>query len=46
MVSPARSGPISNNDGCVDGYMREGRYYEGAPMIQPTPAGYRMGERG
>jgi uncharacterized membrane protein len=23
-----------NNDGCVDGYVREGRYYEGAP--QPT----------
>jgi hypothetical protein len=21
----------SNNDGCVDGYMRDGRYYEGVP---------------
>jgi len=39
----------SNNDGCVDGYVREGQYYEGAPyqstpMVQPT--GYRSGERG
>lgn len=38
-----------NNDGCVDGYIREGQYYEGAPyqsnpMVQPT--GYRAGERG
>lgn len=36
----------ANNDGCVDGYMREGRYYEGAPTVQPTPATYRAGERG
>jgi hypothetical protein len=35
-----------NNDGCVDGYMREGRYYEGAPTVQPLPADYRSGERG
>lgn len=37
----------ANNDGCVDGYTREGRYYEGAPYqenVQPT--GYRRGERG
>lgn len=37
----------ANNDGCVDGYTREGRYYEGAPYqetVQPT--GYRSGERG
>ena len=36
-----------NNDGCVDGYTREGRYYEGGPVIQPissTPV--RTGERG
>jgi hypothetical protein len=36
----------SNNDGCVDGYVREGRYYEGAPMVQPMPSTYRTGERG
>jgi hypothetical protein len=36
----------SNNDGCVDGYMREGRYYEGAPVVQPMPSNYRSGERG
>ena len=36
----------SNNDGCVDGYVREGRYYEGEPMVQPVPASYRSGERG
>jgi hypothetical protein len=36
----------SNNDGCVDGYMREGRYYEGAPAAQSMPADYRSGERG
>lgn len=34
----------SNNDGCVDGYMRDGRYYPGAPAVQPS--GYRTGERG
>lgn len=38
----------SNNDGCVDGYVREGRYYEGAPPSQPTyyPPARRAGERG
>lgn len=36
----------ANNDGCVDGYMREGRYYPGAPTVQPVPADYRSGERG
>lgn len=35
-----------NNDGCVDGYVREGRYYEGAPVIQPTTNYSRTGERG
>ena len=35
-----------NNDGCVDGYVREGRYYEGAPVIQPTSGYSRTGERG
>ena len=37
-----------NNDGCVDGYVREGQYYEGAPS-QPTyypPVRRRSGERG
>lgn len=36
----------SNNDGCADGYMREGRYYAGEPTTQPVvqPVGY--GERG
>lgn len=39
----------ANNDGCVDGYMREGQYYQGAPyQSSPVvqPAGYRTGERG
>lgn len=37
----------ANNDGCVDGYVREGQYYQGAPMVQPTmqTASY-SGERG
>ncbi len=39
-----------NNDGCVDGYVREGQYYEGAPPAQgyQTPAyeTRRRGERG
>lgn len=35
-----------NNDGCVDGYVREGRYYEGAPVVQPTDSYRRTGERG
>jgi hypothetical protein len=34
-----------NNDGCVDGYVREGRYYSGAPMVQPAAHKY-TGERG
>jgi hypothetical protein len=35
----------SNNDGCVDGYYRDGRYYQGTPTWQqPTPI--RQGERG
>jgi hypothetical protein len=43
----------ANNDGCVDGYVREGQYYEGAPPSYSDPApsyqqpvGYRSGERG
>lgn len=35
----------SNNDGCVDGYTRDGQYYPGAPMQQPTTS-TRAGERG
>jgi hypothetical protein len=42
-----------NNDGCVDGYVREGRYYEGAPQptyqapVYQTPTTVRRrGERG
>ena len=38
-----------NNDGCVDGYVREGQYYEGAPPAQPAyypPVRRRAGERG
>jgi uncharacterized membrane protein len=35
-----------NNDGCADGYVREGQYYEGAPMSQPSYGGNRAGERG
>lgn len=36
-----------NNDGCVDGYVREGQYYEGAPQQQPVyQAPVRSGERG
>lgn len=36
-----------NNDGCADGYMREGRYYEGGPVIQPVSSTrVRTGERG
>ena len=26
-----------NNDGQVDGYVREGQYYPGAPPAQPAP---------
>jgi hypothetical protein len=35
----------ANNDGCVDGYVREGQYYSGSPVIQPTNVAY-TGERG
>jgi hypothetical protein len=35
----------SNNDGCVDGYVREGQYYTGSPVVQPTNVAY-TGERG
>lgn len=35
----------ANNDGCVDGYVREGQYYSGAPVVQPVPTSY-TGERG
>ena len=34
-----------NNDGCIDGYVREGIYYSGAPVIQTVPA-RPTGERG
>ena len=36
----------SNNDGCVDGYIREGQYYSGSPVVQPTQTTYTAGERG
>ncbi len=36
----------SNNDGCVDGYYREGQYYSGAPTAQPTTMHHMSGERG
>lgn len=35
----------ANNDGCVDGYMREGRYTAGSPVSQPVQTAY-TGERG
>ena len=35
----------ANNDGCVDGYVREGQYYSGSPVVQPTNIAY-TGERG
>jgi len=36
-----------NNDGCVDGYVREGQYYEGPPTsYEPAPMVPRGGERG
>jgi hypothetical protein len=35
----------ANNDGCVDGYVREGQYYYGSPVVQPTNVAY-TGERG
>lgn len=34
-----------NRDGCIDGYVREGQYYAGAPVVQPTNTTY-TGERG
>ncbi|MCP3729787.1 hypothetical protein M9978_05025 [Sphingomonas sp. MG17] len=34
----------SNNDGCVDGYSRDGRYYQGVPS--GYQAGSRAAERG
>lgn len=37
----------ANNDGCVDGYVREGQYYQGAPTVQPTTTTTSyIGERG
>lgn len=36
----------SNNDGCVDGYYREGQYYSGAPTAQPAHTNHMSGERG
>ncbi|MEO6041606.1 MAG: hypothetical protein ABIP41_06875 [Croceibacterium sp.] len=36
----------SNNDGCADGYVREGRYYSGSPVIQQTRTVAYTGERG
>ena len=35
----------ANNDGCADGYVREGQYYSGSPVVQPTTVAY-TGERG
>ena len=36
-----------NQDGCVDGYVREGRYYQGSPQQQPYyEPPVRRGERG
>ncbi len=35
----------ANNDGCVDGYVREGQYYSGSPVVQPANVAY-TGERG
>ena len=35
----------ANNDGCVDGYVREGQYYAGSPVVQPSTVAY-TGERG
>ena len=36
----------ANNDGCVDGYVREGQYYEGSPNVQSTTPVSYSGERG
>ena len=36
-----------NNDGCVDGYTREGQYYDGGPVVQPVSGSTTYaGERG
>ena len=35
----------AHNDGCADGYVREGQYYSGSPVVQPTEVAY-TGERG
>jgi hypothetical protein len=36
----------ANNDGCVDGYTKDGQYYSGAPMASQPSAHMRSGERG
>ena len=36
----------ANNDGCADGYVREGQYYSGSPVVQPTNNIAYTGERG
>lgn len=36
----------ANNDGCADGYVREGQYYSGTPVVQPTNQVAYTGERG
>jgi len=36
----------ANNDGCADGYVREGQYYSGSPVVQPTNNVAYTGERG
>lgn len=36
----------ANNDGCADGYVREGQYYQGAPTTSVQPVTYTSGERG
>jgi phage tail tape-measure protein len=36
----------SNNDGCVDGYMSNGQYYEGSPDSYRPQQVARRGERG
>ena len=37
----------ANNDGCVDGYVREGQYYPGAPQAPTYQQAPRYGgERG
>jgi hypothetical protein len=36
----------ANNDGCVDGYVRQGQYYAGAPAPTPGTNVAYTGERG